>query len=184
LVYYEAVIPNMQINITSLIDKGPKKCLCEMAATLECALCYKAYGELALSYCNSCQRLSEQIHYHIGHNPVLIPKSQKDVMLSLMAVICAKGDEYSAYVKISPDRLSPWLYYEASSTTTSLPQVTLLEDFGRWIDKLDRNPAKYREIAKKIPYMKRFICDAHICIYYSPEMANSRMRPFAESFMI
>jgi hypothetical protein len=92
-----------------------------MAATLECALCMKTYGEVSLAYCETCQRMSDQIHYHIGHNPVLVPKHQKNITLSLMAVICIKNSHYSTFVKTGVEKFAPWIYYEAAPN--ELPQV-------------------------------------------------------------
>lgn len=155
-----------------------------MAATLECALCYKKYGDMALSYCQSCQRMSEQIHYHIGHSPVLVDKQQADICLHLLAVICLKNNHYSAFVKTGTDRLAPWLFYEAIPTES--PEVYLLEDFSRWLDRLEKEPGRYRDYAKTNPYLKRLITESHICIYYSPERTSTQNENnrYAESFIV
>lgn len=62
-------------------------------------------------------------------------------------------------------------------------QVTLLDDLSGWLDKLEREPGRYREFAKRNVFIKRIITEGHICIYFSPE-ASKRSGPYAESFMI
>ncbi len=94
-----------------------------MPATFECALCYKTYGDVALAYCKNCQKMADQIHNHIGHHPILVPKPLKNISLSLLAVICIKNNYYSTFVKSGVDKYAPWLYYEA--TPNEMPQVSI-----------------------------------------------------------
>jgi len=95
-----------------------------MTATLECALCYKQYGEVSLAYCQTCQRLSEQIHFHIGHKPALIPKPPANIVVNLLSVICIRANTYTVFVKTGQERHAPWLFFEA--VPAALPQVLQL----------------------------------------------------------
>ncbi|CAL8095496.1 unnamed protein product [Orchesella dallaii] len=180
LVYYEAIIPSLHINITRLLEKGPKQCVCEMAATLECVVCHKQNGDVALDYCGTCKGISDQIHFRLDHAPVLVGKSQTDEILNLHSIICTRGNKYTAFVKASPHRLSPWLFFDPLAG--EFPEVTLLEDFGRWLDSLEKQPGHYREFSKLHPLLKRIMTDSHIYIYSKAHIVETPS--YTESLVI
>ncbi|ODM99184.1 Ubiquitin carboxyl-terminal hydrolase CYLD [Orchesella cincta] len=163
LVYYEAIIPSLHLNITRLLQKGPKQCVCEMAATLECVVCHQQNGDMALDFCSVCKGIAEQIHFRLDHSPILVSKSQTDEILNLHSIICTRGNRYVAFVKVTPHRLSPWLFFDPLAG--EFPEVTLLEDFGKWLDSLEKQPGHYREFSKLHPLLKRIMTDSHIYIY-------------------
>jgi len=83
-----------------------------MAATLECTVCHKQNGDMALDYCGVCRGISDQIHFRLDHSPILVAKSQKDELLNLHSIICTRGNRHTAVIKASPHRLSPWLFFD------------------------------------------------------------------------
>lgn len=93
--------------------KGPKQCVCEMAATLQCTICHQKNGDMALDFCEVCKSIADQIHFRLDHSPVLTPKSQTDELLNLHSIICTRGNRFVAFVKVAEHRLSPWLFFDS-----------------------------------------------------------------------
>ncbi|OXA57263.1 Ubiquitin carboxyl-terminal hydrolase CYLD [Folsomia candida] len=124
LVHYEAVIPNLTINVSQFLENGPRLCICGMVATYECLQCTHKSSDKALVYCDNCASLSDQIHFQLAHDSSLVEIIQTAYSMDLVAVICVKAGHYTSFVKCGLERASPWLFYDAAEIDN--PKVTHL----------------------------------------------------------
>lgn len=77
---------------------------------------------MALDFCGVCKGIADQVHFRLDHSPVLVAKAQSNEMLNLHSIICTRGNRYVTFVKVSEERLSPWLFFD--SLAGDYPEVS------------------------------------------------------------
>lgn len=185
---YDAILPSLHIDITDLLDDTLRQCsICEAVAEWECLQCYDdpdiTPGHLK-QYCPTC---NTQVHSHkkrLSHAPVQITVPQESYSgplhctrqrMALFAVTCIETSHYVSFVKNGPAP-NDWLFFdsmadrEGGENGFNIPRVKTCPEVGRYLslseDDLGRvDPSSLRESTR------RLLCDAHMCLYHSPELS-------------
>lgn len=185
---YDAILPSLHIDITDLLDDTLRQCsICEAVAEWECLQCYDDLditpGHLK-QYCPTC---NTQVHSHkkrLSHGPVRISVPQESYSgplhctrqrMTLFAVTCIETSHYVSFVKHGPAP-NDWLFFdsmadrEGGENGFNVPRVKACPEVGRYLslseDDLGRvDPSSLKESTR------RLLCDAHMCLYHSPELS-------------
>ncbi|CAL9694099.1 unnamed protein product [Knipowitschia caucasica] len=186
---YDAILPSLNIDVTDLLDDALRQCsICESAAEWECVQCYEdtdiTPGQLK-QYCSTC---NTQVHSHkrrSSHSPLNISVSCPSSLhgaprctrqrMSLFAVTCIETSHYVSFVRHG-ETPQDWLFFdsmadrEGGENGFNVPRVKPCPEVGRYLslseEELGRvDPSSLRES------VKRLLCDAHMCLYHSPELS-------------
>lgn len=185
---YDAILPSLNIDITDILDDTLRQCsICEAVAEWECLQCYDdpdiTPGHLK-QYCPTC---NTQVHSHkkrLSHGPVRIGVPQESYSgplhctrqrMTLFAVTCIETSHYVSFVKHGPAP-NDWLFFdsmadrEGGENGFNVPRVRPCPEVGRYLslseDDLGRvDPSSLKESTR------RLLCDAHMCLYHSPELS-------------
>lgn len=185
---YDAILPSLHIDITDLLDDTLRQCsICEAVAEWECLQCYDdpdiTPGHLK-QFCPTC---NTQVHSHkkrLSHRPVALGVPQESYSgplhctrqrMTLFAVTCIETSHYVSFVKHGPGP-DDWLFFdsmadrEGGENGFNVPRVKACPEVGRYLglseDDLGRvDPSSLRESTR------RLLCDAHMCLYHSPELS-------------
>ncbi|XP_036406980.1 ubiquitin carboxyl-terminal hydrolase CYLD [Megalops cyprinoides] len=185
---FDAILPSLSLDITDLLDDTLRQCsICQSVAEWECAQCYEdrdiTPGCLK-QYCHIC---NTQVHTHrkrLSHKPVRVgvpggpwagPVQGARQQLALFAVTCIQTSHYVSFVKHGP-LPTDWLLFdsmadrEGGENGFNVPQVRMCPEVSRYlslsVEELGRlDPASLPGPAR------RLLCDAHMCLYHSPQLS-------------
>jgi len=176
LVKYEAIVPNLSLDISSLLEndtnQDPRYCMCNNIATLECTICKVSNGEDAVKYCPLCKGHAESLHESTDHNFRPVHILEKSLTMELMAVICIRFNHYVTFVRKGFETDSPWLFFDSMAGT--YPEVTEVDNLGRILEALEKQPKHYKNAMNNNHFVRRILTDSHICIYQSRHIPHSQ----------
>ncbi|KAM4706937.1 ubiquitin carboxyl-terminal hydrolase CYLD-like isoform 1-T2 [Discoglossus pictus] len=185
---FPLIIPTLELDITDLLEDTPRQCcICQSLAQVECHDCYEdasiAPGQIK-QYCAIC---SKQVHRHrqrLGHSPqeLSVPGElsghsvfQRQCM-QLYAVLCIETSHYVAFIRLSSQDPPHWVFFdsmadrEGGENGFNIPQVAPCPEVTEY---LNMSPEELRQNdPRRIPpYARRLLCDAYMCLYYSPDLS-------------
>ncbi|KAJ0006191.1 hypothetical protein NQD34_013464 [Periophthalmus magnuspinnatus] len=184
---YDAILPSLTIDITDLLDDTLRQCsICESVAAWECPQCYDdpdiTPGHLK-QYCSTC---NTQVHSHkkrSAHSPlsITVPQELNSAPLrctrqrmSLFAVTCIETSHYVSFVRhgTAPQ---DWLFFdsmadrEGGQNGFNVPRVRPCPEVGRYLSLSEEELGRVDPTSLK-ESVRRLLCDAHMCLYHSPEL--------------
>ncbi|CAL8095580.1 unnamed protein product [Orchesella dallaii] len=181
IIHYDAVVPSLSLDISQLLETGLDgvktesiACYCNKTATLECATCAKIHGKSPVLFCDDCSVLLEAIHDQMYHKLELVPIKAMDIpttSLDLAAVICLKGDIYTAFMRdVSGDEgKTKWAFISAFED--GKPQVEQLPELEDWIEAISSDTSKV-ETDLLNPLHRKLLTDCRMFLYL-PAQNNS-----------
>ncbi|XP_053558234.1 ubiquitin carboxyl-terminal hydrolase CYLD isoform X2 [Bombina bombina] len=184
---FPIIIPTLELDITDLVEDAPRQCcICQSLALVECHDCYEdtciAPGHIK-QYCDICNK---QVHLHRqrrGHHPRDLGVSDLNEqtvfprqVMQLYAVLCIETSHYVAFIRIHSQNSYHWVFFdsmadrEGGENGFNIPQVAPCPEV---MEYLQMSPEELkREDPKSIPmYARRLLCDAYMCLYYSPDLS-------------
>ncbi|ODM99198.1 Ubiquitin carboxyl-terminal hydrolase CYLD [Orchesella cincta] len=170
LVQYKAVIPNLSLHISRVLDDGSRLCICGVVAKHECRKCSANFGSRSIVFCDNCKGTADIIHFQLTHQADLISLNQPIVIMDLAAILCVKQGHYSSFVKCGNEKFSPWVYFDGGEAEN--PKVCIEQNLGMWLDRLEKYPGKYHD-ALQYPLLTHILQDSHICVYQPREKSSS-----------
>ncbi|XP_072314901.1 ubiquitin carboxyl-terminal hydrolase CYLD [Eucyclogobius newberryi] len=185
---YDAILPSLSIDITDLLDDSLRQCsICESVAEWECPQCYDdpdiTPGHLK-QYCPTC---NTQVHSHkkrSSHRPldIAVPQELHGAPLrcarqrmSLFAVTCIETSHYVSFVRHGSEP-QDWLFFdsmadrEGGENGFNVPRVKACPEVGRYLGLSEDELGRVDSGSLKEP-ARRLLCDAHMCLYHSPELS-------------
>ncbi|XP_068097734.1 ubiquitin carboxyl-terminal hydrolase CYLD-like isoform X2 [Hyperolius riggenbachi] len=185
---FPTIIPTLQLDITDLLEDTPRQCcICQYVAVVECLECYEdtdiTPGHIK-QYCAVC---SKQVHLHkqrCSHRPreLSLPKHVNGQAvfqrqcLQLFAVLCIETSHYVAFIRLGSQNHPLWAFFdsmadrEGGQNGFNIPTVNLCPEVTQY---LEMTPEELQRVDPKSmpPYAHRLLCDAYMCLYYSPELS-------------
>uniref|UniRef100_A0A8C6WE47 ubiquitinyl hydrolase 1 n=1 Tax=Neogobius melanostomus TaxID=47308 RepID=A0A8C6WE47_9GOBI len=186
--FYQCILSRCFNHLCLFPSAALRQCsICEAVAEWECVQCYNdpdiTPGHLK-QYCPTC---NTQVHSHkkrLSHDPVQIGVPQESYSgplhctrqrMTLFAVTCIETSHYVSFVKHGPEP-DDWLFFdsmadrEGGENGFNVPRVKACPEVGRYLslseDDLGRvDPSSLKESTR------RLLCDAHMCLYHSPELS-------------
>ncbi|ODM96766.1 Ubiquitin carboxyl-terminal hydrolase CYLD, partial [Orchesella cincta] len=181
IIHYDAVVPSLSLDISQLLEKGldgvkteSLACYCNKTASLECATCSKIHGKSPVLFCEDCSVLLEAIHDQMYHKLELVPIKAMDIpttTLDLAAVICLKGDNYSAFMRnvTENDDKPKWVFInEFEGGEAKMEHLPELEG---WIEAISSDTSKV-DTDSLTPLHRRLLTDCRMFLYL-PAQNNS-----------
>ncbi|XP_073431611.1 ubiquitin carboxyl-terminal hydrolase CYLD-like isoform X2 [Dendrobates tinctorius] len=185
---FNTIIPTQQLDITDLLEDAPRQCsICQSLAVVECLDCYEDLGITpghTKQYCGICNK---QVHLHkqrAGHQPrdLCVPENlnRQAVLqrqnLQLYAVLCIETSHYVAFIRIHSHRRPLWAFFdsmadrEGGQNGFNIPRVTPCPEVTEYLEMTAEE--LQQEDPKSMPtYARRLLCDAYMCLYYSPDLS-------------
>uniref|UniRef100_A0A8C5M627 Ubiquitin carboxyl-terminal hydrolase CYLD n=1 Tax=Leptobrachium leishanense TaxID=445787 RepID=A0A8C5M627_9ANUR len=185
---FPTIFPTVELDVTDLLEDTPRQCcICQSLAVVECHECYEDVGITPghiKQYCDIC---NTQVHLHRqrkGHRPRPLGIStdltgkamfQRQCM-ELFAVLCIETSHYVAFIRLNSNKRPLWVFFdsmadrEGGENGFNIPRVTPCPEVT---DYLEMTPEQLqKEDPKSMPtYVRRFFCDAYMCLYYSPDLS-------------
>ncbi|XP_012826702.1 ubiquitin carboxyl-terminal hydrolase CYLD isoform X2 [Xenopus tropicalis] len=185
---FPTIIPTLELDITDLLEDTPRQCsICQSLAVVECQECYEDTGISPGHIKQYCELCSKQVHLHrrrIGHRPrgLSVPRdlSEQAVLhrqcMQLYAVLCIETSHYVAFIRHSFHHSTQWAFFdsmadrEGGENGFNIPRVTPCPELTEY---LKMTPEELQqEDPKTMPtYARRLLCDAYMCLYYSPDLS-------------
>ncbi|XP_075709233.1 ubiquitin carboxyl-terminal hydrolase CYLD-like isoform X2 [Rhinoderma darwinii] len=185
---FNTIIPTQQLDITDLLEDTPRHCsICQSLAVVECLDCYEDLqitpGHIK-QYCAICNK---QVHLHrqrCGHQPrdLSVPENVncqavlQRQKLQLYAVLCIETSHYVAFIKMNSHNRPLWGFFdsmadrEGGQNGFNIPRVTPCPEVTEYLEMTAEE--LQQEDPKSMPtYARRLLCDAYMCLYYSPDLS-------------
>ncbi|XP_063769564.1 ubiquitin carboxyl-terminal hydrolase CYLD-like isoform X2 [Pseudophryne corroboree] len=185
---FPTIIPTLQLDITDLLEDTPRQCcICQSLAVLECLDCYEdmriAPGHLK-QYCAIC---SKQVHLHrqrSAHQPreLSVPENVNGQTmlqrqhLQLYAVLCIETSHYVAFIRLGSQGHPQWAFFdsmadrEGGQNGFNIPRVTPCPEVTEYLE-MAAEELQQKDPKSMPTYARRLLCDAYMCLYYSPELS-------------
>ncbi|XP_069817673.1 ubiquitin carboxyl-terminal hydrolase CYLD-like isoform X2 [Dendropsophus ebraccatus] len=185
---FNTIIPTQQLDITDLLEDTPRQCsICQALAVVECLDCYEDPGITPGRIKQYCAICNKQVHLHrerCGHKSrdLGVPENLNGQVvlqrqtLQLYAVLCIETSHYVAFIRMNSHNRPMWAFFdsmadrEGGQNGFNIPRVTPCPEVTQYLDMTAEE--LQREDQKCMPtYARRLLCDAYMCLYYSPELS-------------
>ncbi|KAM4810182.1 ubiquitin carboxyl-terminal hydrolase CYLD-like isoform 2-T2 [Rhinophrynus dorsalis] len=185
---FPTILPTLELDITDLLEDAPRQCcICQSLAVVECPDCYEdtdiTPGHIK-QYCAMC---SKQVHLHkqrCAHHPreLNFPKNVNEQAafqrqrMQLYAVLCIETSHYVAFIRLSSQNPPLWAFFdsmadrEGGENGFNIPRVTPCQEVTEYL-KMTSEELQQEDPRSMPTYARRLLCDAYMCLYYSPDLS-------------
>ncbi|CAL8103362.1 unnamed protein product [Orchesella dallaii] len=158
-VNYEAVIPNVELNIQHLME--PADCgTCNRTASWEITNQDSSEcSDVMILCCEDCLHCLLEVN---SGNGKLINKVVSRVKMRLLAIICISASHFTAFVRdtIGSDE---WVFFD--SMAGGYPEVKIVDELDKWLNILAASPMEFKSYDNIPIQIERTYTDCHMCIY-------------------
>lgn len=185
---FNTIIPTLQLDITDLLEDTPRQCsICQSLAVVECLDCYEDQGITPGHMKQYCAICNKQVHLHrerCGHRSrdLWMPENLNGQAvlqrqsLQLYAVLCIETSHYVAFIRMNSHRRPLWAFFdsmadrEGGQNGFNIPRVTTCPEVTEYLE-MSAEELKQEDPKSMPTYARRLLCDAYMCLYYSPDLS-------------